>query len=279
MQLVNDGYAKAWHNCTVTYNEGNYSTMMDFHTHPYYEVTLILTGKVRSLLKDRVVESEQPRLILTAPHTPHLMYLSEPSFYSRFNLYFSDEFVADYVPEWRSLSKTFGKCGNIILLTETQRELCRSMLLTVRDEVDPFRQRLHILTLLSHAASFDQQPRAHAKEHLPTCVIEALSYIESHYPERIVAHTLAWELGVGRTTLMTAFRAHTGTTLAEYILRVRVRKSIELLEQGLPQERVAEQVGLGNGSGLIRAFRHCYGMTPRQYVKSECSKEGENPIC
>ena len=100
----------------------------------------------------------------------------------------------------------------------------------------------------------------------PSYVVEALTYIGEHYSERIVAKDLAWRLGVGRTTLMTAFRAYTDTTLTEYITRVRVKEAISLLNRGLSQERVAEQVGFGSGSGLIRAFRHCYGMTPRQYI-------------
>ena len=82
-----------------------------------------------------------------------------------------------------------------------------------------------------------------------------------------MAADLAWRLSIGRTTLMTAFRKHTGTTLSQYITRVRTKEAVRLLQQGISREDVAERVGLGNGSGLIRAFRTCYGMTPSQYLK------------
>ncbi|MBR2354223.1 MAG: helix-turn-helix transcriptional regulator, partial [Clostridia bacterium] len=242
-----DGYTYQWHNCRVIVTEGYQSTMADFHTHNFYEISLILTGNVKSLLADRSVDGAQSRLVLTAPHMPHWMYLTAPGLYSRVNLSFSHEFVADYVPEWRSLLKVFGTSGNILMLTDEQKELCRARLLALREETDPFRQRLCILWLLSYIAEIDRQEEDISLESPPPYIVEALRYIDTHYSERIVARELAWRTGVGRTTLMTAFRAYTGTTLTEYVTRVRVKAAIRLLRQGESQERIAEQVGLGNG--------------------------------
>ncbi len=97
---------------------------------------------------------------------------------------------------------------------------------------------------------------------------DAISYINSHYHERIVASDLSEILGIGRTTLMTSIKKHTGLTLSEYILRVRLKKSVELLQKGVSQEKTASETGFCNGSGIIRAFRRCYGMTPKQYIKN-----------
>lgn len=270
--LENGGYARTWSNCKVTFMEGYQSVMVDFHTHDFYEISLILTGNVKSLLTDRVVDGSESRLLLTAPQMPHLVYLTAPGLYSRINLSFSPDFVENYVPEWRRLAKIFGKNGSILLLTDAQRELCREKLRIIHEEADSFRQRLHILEFLSYVADFDRAIDKSAAESAPAYVMEALSYIDGCYPERIVAQELARRLGVCRTTLMTAFRKHTGSTLSEYVMRVRIKAAIRLLRAGESQEWVASQVGLGNGGGLIRAFRHCYGMTPRQYIQQEKHK-------
>jgi AraC-like DNA-binding protein len=203
------------------------------------------------------------------------MSLAEPSLYTRVNLFFSDEFIADYIPEWKSLRKVFGENGNVILLTEEQGDFCKEKMLAIKEEHDQFRQSLRILEFLSYLREFDSQAVEKGIEP-PPYIVEALTYIDEHYPERIVAHELAWHLGIGRTTLMTAFRRYTGSTLSEYVLRLRVKKAIVLLRQGSSQEQVVEQVGLCNGSGLIRAFRHCYGMTPKQYIKQYPSKKKTN---
>lgn len=253
--------------CTVSYKEAYQSSMMDFHTHDYYEISLILTGDVKSLLRDRSEEGTGSRLVLAAPGTPHWMYLASPSFYSRINLCFRGDMIEDYVPEWQSLVGVFGKNGNIVPLSEEQRDFFRGKLLALGEERNPFRQRLGILDFLSHVLEFSPQTPRGFGEAPPSYILEALTYIEGHYSERIVAGELAWNLGVSRTTLMTSFHKHTGSTLADYITRVRVKMAIKLLRQNIGQEHVAEQVGLGNGSGLIRAFRRCYGMTPRQYMR------------
>ena len=268
-RLSSNGYPNVWQNCTVSCKESDQSTMVDFHRHVYYEVSLILSGDVKSMLGDRSVEGTQSRLVLTAPQTPHWMCLASPSRYSRINLCFSEEFLADYVPEWRSLVQVFGNKGRILLLSDEQREFCRECLLAIQAEKSLFRQRLRILAFLSHVAELDQPTASTPIERPPSYIVEALTYIGEHYSERIVAQALAWRLGVGRTTLMITFRKHTGSTLAEYITHVRVRAAIALLAQGVSQECAAEQVGFGSGGALIRAFRHCYGMTPRQYMRSK----------
>lgn len=272
--VTNEGYPHHWRNCTVSYRETQTATMMDFHQHVYYEVSLILTGKVKTLLRDRSDEGTQSRLVLTAPGTPHWMQLTEPSHYSRINLCFSEEFVAEYWPEWRILSEVFGEGGNILHLTEEEKESYRAELLQIGEEKNSFRQRLMIYLFLSRVRDAVGRENPPRHEMPPAFVVEALTYIGTHYHERIIASELAWHLGVGRTTLMTAFKRHTGSTLGEYITRTRVRRAVSMMERGESQEAVAVQVGFCNGSSMIRAFRHCYGMTPGQYIKQKQREDG-----
>lgn len=267
-------YETAWGDCKVSYYRGNRSVMSYFHSHKYYEASLIISGCVRSLLCDRCEDGTQCRLVLTAPGTPHFIYMTEPSLYERINLCFSVDFITDYVPEWKSLSRVFGKNGNILMLSEDQCEFFKNKLGDIDREPSPFRRRLAILDFLSHIADIDVSPQNASSEQPPRHVVEALTYIQEHYSEHIVASDLAWKLGISRTTLMTSFKKHTDTTLVEYITRVRVKKAISFLRLGASQEKAAEQTGLGNGGGLIRAFRHCYGMTPKQYMK-KLLEEGE----
>lgn len=242
--------------------------MTDFHSHKYYEISLIISGHIRSLLCEKSDDGDHPRLVLTSPGTPHYIYMSRPSFYHRINLCFSVDFVTDYVPEWRELSKVFGQNGSIIPLSGEQCAILSSRLDAINEEKDLFRQRLLILEVLSRISDLDASRPDSAAVRPPKYVVDALSYIQSHYTERIVAAELAWTLGISRTTLMTAFKKHTGTTLSEYITRVRVKKAVSILQLGESQESAAAQTGFGNGGGLIRAFKHCYGTTPKKYLKS-----------
>ena len=249
--------------CHVTHAEGYRASMTDFHEHEYYEISLILSGNVRVLLHDRVQEGTASRAVLTPPHSPHLMTLREHSFYSRTNLIFTDDFLADYLPEWPRLRALFGAHGNVILLSDEQVDLCNDLLCRIKEEGDGFRRRLLIFLLLSHlsehAVSEDVRPIA-------PYVLRAMEYIAAHYAKKFTAEELAESVGVGRTTLFTAFRAATGITPGEYTLRCRVRHATRLLREGLAEETVAELTGFVAPCNLIRAFKHCHGMTPKAYI-------------
>ena len=86
-------YETSWGNCRVSYYCGDRSVMSSFHSHKYYEMSLIMSGCVRSLLCDRYEDSDKCRLVLTAPGTPHYIYMTAPSLYERVNLCFSVEFI------------------------------------------------------------------------------------------------------------------------------------------------------------------------------------------
>ena len=59
-------------------------------------------------------------------------------------------------------------------------------------------------------------------------VFDALTYLESHYSEKINFTDLARQLYVGRTTLMLDFKAYTGSTMGEYLTKCRLKNAIAL---------------------------------------------------
>lgn len=268
--LENLRYRTEWTDCTVDYYEGYRSTMADFHMHDYYEVSLILTGSVKVLLSDHVQEGEGARFVLSAPKTPHFISRDPDVFYSRLNLLFSHDFLDGYVPEATHLLSVFGKHGRVITLSEEDRELFRTLLCDVSEETDLFRRRLKVLCILSHIAERCREEPVDPD--IPPCVTGALTYIGEHYAEKILAAELAWHLGVGRTTLMTAFKAYTGSTLNDHVIRCRVKNATHLLRAGATEQEAADACGFGDTCGLIRGFRKCYGMTPRQYLLSESER-------
>ena len=138
----------------------------------------------------------------------------------------------------------------------------------IEQETSLFRKRLHLLLFLSELGELaEQSGRENGTEALPAYVSEALSYSQEHYTEKLVATELASRLHIGRTTLMTAFKHYTGSTLGDYVTGCRLKHAIELLRTGETAQHVAEQCGFGDSCNLIRCFRRKLGVTPMQYVK------------
>ena len=80
-------------------------------------------------------------------------------------------------------------------------------------------------------------------------------------PIRVSA--LATRFGVSRRTLETHFRAVTGTTIAEKVMRLRIDRAKQLLKaSNVSLERVATACGFYNASHLSSAFLRCVGIRP-----------------
>ncbi len=263
--IYDHGYGTEWTDLYINQRAGYYTSVADFHDHPFYEINLILSGNVKILLKDRVVDGNGNFIVVTKPGTPHFISCSPDVLYSRLYLSFSDAFVAGYIPEWENLLTLFGEGGWIAALSPEQTEFCRVQIEEIRNEQSRFRQRLMILCLLSHLADLETKIET-TPSVTPPYIVEALSYINSHYQKKILTEDLAHRLFICRTTLMTAFKKYTGTTLNEYLIHLRLKNALRLLREGKTVQEAAEQCGFCDSSGLNRCFKRYYQMTPRQYL-------------
>jgi hypothetical protein len=62
----------------VNYLEGYEGTMPDFHSHPFYEITLVLAGNVSSLLADRALSGDALRLLPMKVRYPSFPRMPKP---------------------------------------------------------------------------------------------------------------------------------------------------------------------------------------------------------
>ncbi len=267
------GYGSVWKLFSTDTYEGYSPNMSDYHMHEYYEISLILSGDVKVLLPDQVQSGTECRIVLTRPMTSHLIVCEPRLLYKRVNLLFSQDFVADYVPEWKQLLGIFGKSGKVIILTDSQKEEYSSLIGQFEKEENIFRKRLILMYLLSRLSEHTESD-AGVTEEPPAFVADALLYIQENCCRKILSSELAWTLKVGRTTLMTAFKKYTGSTINGYICDCRLKKAIELLNEGELQSAVAGICGFGDSCNMIRAFRRRFGMTPGQYMK-KIKREGK----
>lgn len=258
------GYGSLWQDVLVYRREGYTTSVADYHEHDYYELNLILSGNVRILLPGHCVETDRSHLILTGPGTPHYISCEPDRLYSRLYLCFSPAF-AEGVPAWESLGSLFGIQGSVVAVSSKQLRLCSEVIGHIQEETDPLRRRLLICYLLSHVADFLREGAVEATP-APYYIIEALSYINAHYGEKLVAADLARQLHVGRTTLMTGFKRHTGSTLGDYLAGIRLKHARILLEEGMGVQETADACGFSDSGALIRGFKKVYGVTPGKYV-------------
>ncbi|MGN0054906.1 MAG: helix-turn-helix domain-containing protein [Atopobiaceae bacterium] len=121
-----------------------------------------------------------------------------------------------------------------------------------------------ILSAMVTAASDD--------EHLPweqTAVGIAQSYVANHFTENITVADMAEAASVSSSYLIRLFKRSLGTTPYNYLLRFRITKARQLLDEtNKPVVQIAHDVGFSNESNFSFRFSKMVGLSPRAYRMS-----------
>ena len=114
------------------------------------------------------------------------------------------------------------------------------------------------------------KPRASSKVRQRAAIQteKALRFIESNYMRGITARDVTAELNIDRTHFFRIFKAKTGYSPEQYIMRMRIRKAKELLETGTNTvTEIASLVGVNDVYYFSKLFKRAEGISPTEYRK------------
>lgn len=118
-----------------------------------------------------------------------------------------------------------------------------------------------VLTMVCRAASQRQIVKGQINSYR-----QIIDYINSHYAEDIDNHFLAATFGYHPKYISQLITQHTGIPLHQYLLKVRIRNAIYLLQTSpLSISEIARRVGFKNASYFSEYFRRCTGYSPRAF--------------
>ncbi|MDF9773389.1 AraC-like DNA-binding protein [Pseudomonas baetica] len=105
-----------------------------------------------------------------------------------------------------------------------------------------------------------------ADEHNIDRTNRAVDYIFAHYARDLPLEEVAGHLGMKPTYFSRVFKQATGRNFIEFVNRLRISKSCELLADGdKPVTDVCFESGFNNISNFNRRFQQLKGMTPSHY--------------
>ena len=80
---------------------------------------------------------------------------------------------------------------------------------------------------------------------------------------------LALQVNLSPSRFRHLFKQETGTTPAQYVKEVRLRRAAKLLRNTfLTIKQILKQTGLGSNAHFVHDFRKLYGMTPTAYRRT-----------
>jgi two-component system, response regulator YesN len=165
-------------------------------------------------------------------------------------------------------------------VVQTERLETNPILLAV--ECTTIGEMRQFLTGFFHTALLSIREHLHAISSTTVKVHSTMKYIEDNFTDKSLNLAKAADsIGSNPSYLSRIFSRETGVSFQEYLTRLRIKASKELIgASAMPLYRIAEQTGFGSVLSFNRAFRKHEGCSPGEYrnrhhlVSAQASTDG-----
>lgn len=101
-------------------------------------------------------------------------------------------------------------------------------------------------------------------------ICKILNYLSDNFSQRLTVEQVATHFGYSRSRFSHLFKSTVGYSLPQYLNILRCRSVCEaLLSTDTPVVDLAVNAGFNNAHTFYSAFKSCYHMTPREYVRRQ----------
>lgn len=95
-----------------------------------------------------------------------------------------------------------------------------------------------------------------------------LEHINHHYGDMLHITKLSKRFFINTSYCCKLFEMNFGKNFSDYVKDIRMKKSVEMLDQGISVKEVAAKAGYTDYYYFMKAFKKYYGVTPTEYRKS-----------
>jgi transcriptional regulator GlxA family with amidase domain len=117
-----------------------------------------------------------------------------------------------------------------------------------------------------------------ASENMDQRVKTAIVQMEKHLGRELSLDVMAQSVNLSTSRFRHLFKTETGTTPAQYLKSLRMRRAKELVENSfLNIKEIMCSIGVRDKRHFAKDFERTYGLTPTQYrVRCRASKRGHS---
>ncbi len=241
--------------------------IFQYHLHDYYEFYFVLSNNVRIETEFEIFNANIGDMFMFAPFSFHRIMPSVTPF-ERCLLIIKDKVFSERAKFAGEMFSVFQnkrylhfkpnaeQTKELAVLFDKGTEICRSNY----SEADAFFYAFSILRILSKLPSSDT-----AAQKKPGQISDILKYVYENAEYGVSLKDISEKFGIGQTKLYTVFKDNFGIAPGEYILRLKIMKAIELLQNGATVTEAANYSGFNSYANFIRTFKKKTGFSPHNY--------------
>lgn len=251
----------------------------DFHYHDFDKIVIFLSGKVTYIVEGKSYHLKPWDILLVPHHDIHKPVIDGSSVYERIVIWVKNEFMEKQHRKNCDLSSCFqeslDRSFNLIRVRSSLQSEIQTIIANLEDSLRSaefgsellsdtyFLQLLVYINRVFLDASFtnDETDLTYDKQ-----ITELLKYINSHLGEDLSNETLANRLYLSKYYLMHRFKEETGYTLHSYIEQKRLLHASELIKEGVPAMKAAQECGFKEYSTFLRAFKRNFHISPKELL-------------
>ena len=137
--------------------------------------------------------------------------------------------------------------------------------------IDPIRQMIYRLDELTSVFHYDVDSFSNNEEFI---VNQLINYLSRNFSAKLTLGSLSETCHCSKSTMSRIFKEHTGVTIMDYLLDVRMKEAERLLSDTVfSVQEIGEICGFSDANYFSYTFRKNSGMTPTEYRKDHISKK------
>ena len=255
--------------------------MLNYHSHSHYEIFVLTKGSRTVFLENNAYNLAEDSILLIPPSISHKMYGES---YSRYTVDFTDNYLDDFQ---RSV---INQCARqVIHIEEYEKKEIYDLLKRMYNirigcfpppnfEFDKD-YLIHtcfsfLIFLIANLKNYPKEIYQPTKKY-PLRIQKIITYITENIHQKITLDDIAKYTFVSKTTLCKDFKKTVGTSIADYILGMRLDNAKDMLATTKkPIRDVAETCGFSSQNYFCLIFTKKMHMSPMQYRRYFMPKIG-----
>lgn len=244
------------------------------HWHNEIEIAYCIKGNIKYSINDKTFILDKNNMVIVNSNTIHQAEIGDDDaiWYA---ILFDPKFIYGF-DESEIKSEIFEKIDyNNLFLTNSNIINMLNTLIDIYFSNDDFKSlRLQntlsslYLSILIEAKNNNEVKLTNASRQ-SVRLKQILDYISLNYLNKITIDDISKNVGLCRSEVCKLFKSELNTSIADYILKYRIEKSIPLLlSDKINISEISIRSGFNSSSYYAEAFKKIKGLTPKEYKQN-----------